>query len=246
METPNVKLSVNKYKVYLVPAILLVLSIILVLLVGLPSFKSHSSLKIESENAANNLSKLTEKRLSLEKVASLSGALDDNLLLIKKALPDENEIPALLSQIQQVANEAGTELDSITYSSSSNQRPVGGSEKNTASPNEIFVQTSVSGTYQQAIKILDILEKARRVVTIDSVRLDLKAKEDPKVLNYSLALKGYYLEAKGTVSSTDKFSNLDIADYNNILEEIRSYREYENIEVVPEIITDEDVEREEG
>jgi len=236
-KTNDLNVAMSKYKEAVLPVVLTLISLSLLFFVGLNSFNSISVIKEDLSLSQSKLTVLEEKRKNLEAIAGMAGVLDDNLALAVNALPEKDEISALLSQVQQISGEASVNLNSLQYTgnsrSSSNQ---GADAKKTGLENGLFVQTTVMGTYQQIIRFLELLENARRVVSVESLRLSTSSKEDVSSLNASLSITGYYLErSPQSISSATSPVRADFrsVSLNQVLEKLRSYKRYENIAPKP-------------
>jgi len=257
MRLSKTNVSLKGSKDMVVAALLFVMSAALLGLVAYPSFSSLSSLKAEADSHNQELDSLTARRENLEALSNISATLDDDLNLVKKAVPDSNEIPALLSQVQQIALESGVSIKTLQYSGSAGsslqaapevQSPPASAEEDLGAPSpsegalpspksptsssKILVQVNVSGSYQQMVLFLKTLESARRLLSFESLRLASDSKEDISHMALSTNLTGYY---SPSVSSPNQSMDLKGALFKNIIETLRSYKEYENKEIPAEV-----------
>jgi len=234
----NLTSSILKYKGILFPALLLLVAGAILFFVGFKSFNSLSDIKENILLSQDRLSALSEKRKNLEIVSGMAGVLDDNLFLALDALPEKDEISALLSQIQQISGEAGVYLNSLQYTGASKATSANAGEaKNLGAENGLFAQTMVTGSYSQLIKFLELLENARRIVSFESLRLGAISKEDLTKLNVSLSITGYYLGQEiltpSLASGMSVKADFRSGNLNKVLEKLRGYKKYENINIAP-------------
>jgi len=222
-------INISKYKDIAIPVGFIIIALAIFLLVGFKSFGSLAPLKESIAASQARLTGLEERRRNLEIISGMSGILDENIALVVSAVPEKDEVSGLLSQIQQIAGEAGVTLKSLQYTGSSKGYKSEETPINSREENGLFVQVSVDGSYSQLVKFLELLENARRIVNFESLRLSAVSKEDLTRLNGSLSATGYYLEQKAAreVSGNEKIIDFRSGDFNKILEELRSYKRYE-------------------
>jgi len=192
----NIGLNLGKFGRFILPLVFVLSATAIFLLVGLPSFKKLDLLKAEKASTEQKLLSLETRRKNLEKVSSVAGSLEDNLNLVNKALPEDNRIPALLSQIQQISSESGVELSSLQYSGSYKNKTSDVSKDGEKSENDtkILVQASVGGDYKQVTTFFKALESARRILSFENVKLSADSKDDLSTFQVSLGLSGYYMK----------------------------------------------------
>ncbi|MFH1566231.1 MAG: type 4a pilus biogenesis protein PilO [bacterium] len=234
LKPTNLNFNFAKVKEMVLPIVFITVALAVLFLVGFKSFTSLSGIKEEIIQSGNKLTELVERRGSLEVITGMSGVLEENIVLSLDALPEKDEISALLSQFQQISGESGLKLSSLQYT---------GSSKEEISENGLYVQIAVEGSYQKTVKFLELLESARRIVSFESLRLNAISKEDPSVLSVSLSATGYYLKPTvvktGLSGDVAALTRVDFRsnNLNKVLENLRLYKKYENIAPIqPEVI----------
>lgn len=100
--------------------------------------------------------------------------LEGELQLAIRRLPDEKEIPQLLSSISTLGRDSG--LDILVF----RQKPEGYQEFYA----EVPVEMQVRGTYHQVAKFFDRVRKLDRIVNVTNIVL-----RDPKVVDDDLLLE---------------------------------------------------------
>lgn len=118
-----------------------------------------------------------EKLVDASKVAERQGEVEDlerQLQLAITRLPDEKEIPELLSSISTLGRDSG--LDILIF----RQKPEAYQEFYAQVP----VEMQVRGTYHQVAKFFDRVRKLDRIVNVSNIVL-----RDPQVLDDDLMLE---------------------------------------------------------
>lgn len=231
----------TKYKGLLLPAVFTLCAVVVLFLVGFKTFYNLPNIKSDISKAQSRLVILETKSKSLEGISGVSGVLDENIALALEALPEKDEISALLSEVQQISGEAGVKLSSLQYTGVAKALNLQEEQNVKASDigeSGLYVQAAVEGTYQQLVKFLELLENARRVVSFEFLHLSSVSKDDLTKLNMSLNITGYYLKPKvSAAASPDTPVKIDFrsSDLNKVLEELRSFKRYENIMVQSEV-----------
>jgi len=133
------------------------------------------------ETARTTISMLDEKRRSAAKTEA-------ELVSIKSKMPTEAELPVLIVEMQNIANDAGVNLLSI--------RPGGLTSQDEFS--EMQVGVSAEGSYVAIIDYLRRIEKANRALKVNSV--DVKVKEYPD-LSLSLSVSAFTMGGSGDSSN---------------------------------------------
>ena len=116
-------------------------------------------------------------------MAAATQTLRTHDTLLTQAVPDEDAIPTLMNQIQQIAQATGVIMDTLQFSGRT-QASVEGEGVGTVS-----LQVAVSGTYGQLERFLETVEGASRLIDVSSVNLGADAAR----VNLSLPLTAYYL-----------------------------------------------------
>lgn len=137
-------------------------------------FLSYSGKTGEIARLNGELSSLQQEIVKNEKVAKRLPELekeieklDLDLAIVRTQLPDEKEIPSLLTNISNLAMQSG--LDILTF------RPGGESPKDFYA--EVPVQIKINGSFHNTLEFFDKVSKMPRIVTISNVKIG-SAKED--------------------------------------------------------------------
>jgi type IV pilus assembly protein PilO len=137
-------------------------------------FLSYSGKTEEIAKLNGELSALQQEIAKNEKVAKRLPELekeieklDIDLSVAKAQLPEEKEIPSLLTNISNLAMQSG--LDILTF------KPSGESTKDFYA--EVPVQIKINGSFHNTLEFFDKVSKMPRIVTISNVKIG-NVKED--------------------------------------------------------------------
>jgi len=135
-----------------------------------PNFKKISSLNEEYDIVAKKLVKAKQNANDLKKYEKKIKAVKAEYLIAMQALPDQDEIPSLLSGITRAGKEAG--LVFLTF----NPKKV--VEKDFYA--EIPVSIKVVGVYHNVATFFDSVSRLPRVVNIKNINIKPSAKGGKK------------------------------------------------------------------
>lgn len=162
----------------------------IVLLVGsftyfayLPKHKEIGRLESEYKKLAEKLDKARKTAKQLNYYRTKMKAAEAQFKIVMKALPEKEEIPALLSGISQAARDA--DLDITKFQP--NQ------EKAKEFYAEVPITITVSGNYHNVAMFFDKISNLPRIVTIEAIKM-LPDKESDKLLTTCTAVTYKFIE----------------------------------------------------
>lgn len=162
----------------------------IVLLVGsftyfayLPKHKEIGRLELEYKKLAEKLDKARKTAKQLNYYRTKMKAAEAQFKIVMKALPEKEEIPALLSGISQAARDA--DLDITKFQP--NQ------EKAKEFYAEVPITITVSGNYHNVAMFFDKISNLPRIVTIEAIKM-LPDKESDKLLTTCTAVTYKFIE----------------------------------------------------
>ena len=162
----------------------------IVLLVGsftyfayLPKHKEIGRLESEYKKLAEKLDKAKKTAKQLNYYRTKMKAAEAQFKIVMKALPEKEEIPALLSGISQAARDAGLDITKFQP----NQ------EKAKEFYAEVPMTISVSGNYHNVAMFFDKISNLPRIVTIEAIKM-LPDKESDKLSTTSTAVTYKFIE----------------------------------------------------
>lgn len=228
---------------FIVPLISLGVSILLLLIIVIPSFRNKPAVETELNQKQTLNTTLTKKESNLERLVDFKSVVDENSELIDKVLVSEEMVPELLSEVDYIAKEAGMEVTRLSYSLSQAQS---GDEGFPA----VDISLGVRGTYDQFVNFLKLIENAARLVDMSNFRYSIGSKDDTG-LNFNIVLVSPYLFVDSS-AVTDDMVDLDITSgeflaFINKLKSLKYYdpEELPQIEEVVETTPEEELPSEE-
>ena len=162
----------------------------IVLLVGsftyfayLPKHKEIGRLESEYKKLAEKLDKARKTAKQLNYYRTKMKAAEAQFNIVMKALPEKEEIPALLSGISQAARDAGLDITKF--------------QPNPEIAKEFYAEVpitiNVSGNYHNVAMFFDRISNLPRIVTIQAVKL-LPDKEGLKLSTSCTAVTYKFIE----------------------------------------------------
>lgn len=208
---------------FIVPLIAIGISIALFLVIILPGIQKNPEKELQITDAQSLNTKLTEKKEKLGKIESFENVITDYESLVSKVLLSEPKVPELLTQVDTIAKESGLAVTKLTYSFTD----VTEKEKSAEVP-LVNVSLGATGNYDQLVTFFENLEKAARLVYVDSFRFSEEKEDNKTQLAIQVSLASPYL----TVDSkavTDEPITIDIADqaFISFVDELKKMRYYE-------------------
>jgi Tfp pilus assembly protein PilO len=209
---------------YALPIICIVLSLVLLFVLTLPTFNRMKELGTEQETTQERLSSLSEKIDILEDFSQtkprtqLESYFDD----FDQAIPSENDVPALLTQVELIAQKSGVAVVALQY---------GGelaSEEEAATSAEVRVTFSPKGSFSSLLRLLQEFEKASRVIDVETVKYSAQEGAGYSMLQAELVLVSYYTSTpilKANTPITLDFDNTNFEENVQTLSKLTLYEE---------------------
>ncbi len=169
-------------KALVVPIVCVLVSAGLFLAVVIPGIADIKESREVKEVKEADLSRYQDKSRKLLSLATQVALLDEAYTLVGTALPDEDEIPQLMTALQLAGDEVGLVLSSLQYS--------GRAGKETADITEVGLQMGVEGEFSQVEELLRVLEGASRVVTVE--RFNIGTRKEAS-MSATLALSSFFM-----------------------------------------------------
>jgi Tfp pilus assembly protein PilO len=219
---------------FLVPLIALGLSAVMGFVIIYPSVKSLPALKLEVESKKALEAQLSSKLDNLKNLTEFKSVVDENSMLVQKVLVDEPLVPQLLTQIDQIAKESGLDVTKLNYSFSENAgAPVGATAADVAkaaaaqtSYKTVDVALGTTGNFDQVVVFLQNMEKAARLINVESFRYSADQKE-PFKLDVSFSLVSPYLKVESSAVTDDpvtlSLSDANFVQFINTIRELKYY-----------------------
>ncbi|MEK7610786.1 MAG: type 4a pilus biogenesis protein PilO [Patescibacteria group bacterium] len=201
-----------------------VLGLLVVLLIAVPRISNLAALKSEIKDNQTKLGNLKEKYVKLTDLLAHQEALESDLSFIDAALPDKENIPELLSQIEKIASESGVSIRALHFGTGASEPAKTGKEKKFAT---VQLQAEADGSYANLGSFLNNLENASRLIFVDSLRFSQETIRDTQRLRVSLSLTSFYVTLPGEIALSRPVTlNLNSPALSRVLEVIKPLRIY--------------------
>ncbi len=173
MPSFNLSKMIERYRVYFLPAITLVLMLFLAATFVQPKLADIWQQQQELASEQARLDRLTQKE-------NLLSSLDVNqwrtkFKTLEEALPTEKDAPGFLIEMQTIANEASVSVDLVELSAGSLATPSANTAATLTSGSKTVpnfnAKVTVTGTFSNLRQFLDKASQARRLVNIRGISL---------------------------------------------------------------------------
>jgi Tfp pilus assembly protein PilO len=178
-----------------------VVAAIAVVLVVLPQFTTLSDLETQKATAQQQLQSAQALLARLEDAKSRSAATEAQLLKIGTEMPDSPQLPSLIVELQDIANDAGVSVTSFAPG----QPAVAAGGQYT----EISMTTAVTAQWDDLLDYLHRLDDSTRLVRVTNVTIapatsstETTASDEEPDLSVSLTMKAYVIGNNGQVAAS--------------------------------------------
>lgn len=209
---------VEKYKIVLVPLMVLVLATVIIILVTIPQFlKLFETFKtIDELNQKKAFYQQKEKELEAINEGKFREDLDTALI----ALPVEKDIPGVMGELLVALGGSGMDLDGITFSTS----PVESEQTQ-----EYAITIDASGEESTLRNFLERVTVAPRLVKLNSIEV---SRGTGQTVSTSITFVTFYQLLPKTIGSVDdklpKVTQADTQVLADIAAKIRSFPKANN------------------
>ncbi len=222
------KLPQTKWLAFLVGAVFLGLAVFRFL--SIPSKQQRVTV------VENDLVAARQKSEKLSEILSEAKTIESNLGVVQQALPAEDDVPALITQLEQVAKQSGVGVQHLGFgegvrpSSEAEEAEPPSAKASGGEIKTISLTAVVDGSYSALQTFLRNLEDTSRVVNVTNFRFSpAQKKEEGAALSVTLGLEAFYLAAAESVPANTPLT-LDTAskDYIELIKEIKALRVYKS------------------
>ncbi len=215
---------------YIVPIICIVASILIGVLVLMPSYKSIPSLSADLDQRVMLEITLKNKLNNMNKLLDFKDVVEENSDLVNKVLVSEELVPGLLTQIDKIARESGLAVNRLNYGLGSSSSAAANSK--TIEYSTVTVNLGATGSFAQLKNFMESIENAARLVIVDNFRYSISNKDAGTDLSVNFVLISPYLYVESS-AVTDGPIDLDIADENfqTLINKIKGMRYYDPYEI---------------
>lgn len=205
-----INLLPEKYKVYLLPGVLVTVIFIISIYFVFPTTKGIFEKQKELETKQEQLNKLKKKRVLLQ-------SLDRNVVLsnlkdIRIALPEEKDAASIFISLENLTQDRQLGIDAMSLSPGVVSTDSAKKDKTTATPaiqvktrkgvDSLPVNTQVRGSTQQIIDLVNGIHTSRRIFDIENVSLKYFP-DSEDFLGAELVLHTYFLAPITQIGSVE-------------------------------------------
>lgn len=166
----------------------------------LPQFSELESLSQEKAAAQAQVDQAKAILAQLEDAKTRSAATEAEMLKIGTEMPDSPQLPSLIIEMQDLANDAGVKMTSFAPAQPT---PTPGGQYT-----EIAMTTQLTSTWDDLLDYMRRLNRATRVLRTTNVTVNPQSTESTTSagedipLNVSLTIKAYVMGTNGVIQST--------------------------------------------
>jgi Tfp pilus assembly protein PilO len=188
-------------KMIAIVVVFVVAAVAAVFLLVVPMFGDLDSLTAQKAGAQQQLDQANAQLSRLEEAKSRSAATEAQLLKIGTQMPDSPQLPTLIIELQNIANDSGV---SVTSFSPAQPTPAG-------QFTEISMTTQLTTKWADLLDYLKRLSSSTRLLRVTNVTVNPAAAStastatvdpDDFELNVSLTTKAYVIGTNGVVASS--------------------------------------------
>ncbi len=200
----------------IVPIISIGGAILLVIFIIAPGIKNIQDDREEKLEKEELLQELEEKRVLLSRYSNQSQRLDTALGLVRHAIPLEDEVPEVMTQLQDTADLANVIVSNLTYKSGS---------RGDEDLDSVTLNLGVDGGYSRIEKLFELLEDSSRIVVAE--QFNLRVQEEASV-SATLSLKSFFMPAPKSVRVEDPLEDIfSSSEFEAAMDKIRDLDVYE-------------------
>ena len=178
-----------------------------------------------------DLAAARRKSEKLSGILSEVKTIESNLEVAQQALPVEDDVPTLITQLEQVAKQSGVGVQHLGFGEGKSATKEGEEDAGPSGRVKTISLTAVvDGSYSALQTFLRNLENTSRVINVTNFRFSPAQKKEEEVsLSITLGLEAFYLAAAETVSAEVPLT-LDTTskEYIDLVRKVKALRVYQS------------------
>ncbi len=216
---------------FLIPGILVVVSLILIFLIVLPQFYKITQVSDEKKTLKQNLDDLDKRIAVLSDYGTQKNLIRDYEELLLYALPAEKKVPTYMTQVEQMALESGFQVENVSFGVGSS---AAASDEKGALPSnakELVVNATFQGPLENILDFLKICENASRIVFPRTFRSVFEEGDQNEggIYNHTFGLVSYYLPEADASTTASSAQDLQSTVVQNTIKNLRKMKQYKDI-----------------
>lgn len=210
-----------------IPLVLLLGTIALAIFIVYPKYNEIPVKKDTADKLTQQDQRLQVKINKLNDLVDFKEIVNEDLKLVNTALPSTDDIPLLLTEIQQISKGAGLDITNLTYAASTADK--------SGKANKVYVQLSANGNFNQTKVFISNLEKASRIIDISTLRFSSsetaqKTDLETSEVQITLGLISPYLFVESKAVTEDPIT-IDVRDkgFLTFINKLKGFTTYETV-----------------
>ncbi len=220
---------------YILPGVFLLAAVGLVFLVALPQFYQISQIRAEKDVLQDEIDELKQRIAVLSEYGAQKNLIRDYEELLLRALPEEKLVPQYMTQIEQMAQEAGLAAESVSFGAGTtvSKAPSQNAEASVTPPGaqELVVNATFTGPLSNSLKFLKTVESASRLVFARSIRTTYKegSQEVAGSYTHTYGLVTYFMLREKATETASFAKDLQSATIQDVIKQLRLLNQYSTL-----------------
>lgn len=199
-------------------------------LLGLVAFQflSIPSKRQQVAVAENDFVVARRESEKLSEILSEVKMVEGNLEVVQQALPVEDAVPSLITQLEKVAKQSGVGVQHLGFGEGKSAAKEGEEEtESSEGVKTISLTAVVDGSYGALQTFFRNLETTSRVVNVTNFRFSPAQREEEVSLSITLGLEAFYLaSAKGFSAEAPLTLDTGSKEYIDLIRKVKALRVY--------------------
>lgn len=212
---------------FIVPLVAVVISLLLFIAIIYPSFTKTPGLRNKLDETKTLQSVLKDKLSKINKLVDFKSVVDQDSALVNKLMPDDDDVPGILDQVDQLAKESGLDVSRLSYSFGD----TGGTPAEAGPYQSVIVSLGADGNYSQMVQFLKNVENSARLINVTNFRYNASLNEDSAGrLSMTFSLVAPYMKVQSTAVTDDALKlDLTSGEFVSFINRIKGFKFYSQL-----------------